>query len=171
MFDHAPLPTLSRLRKCPAPPFRHALAGITGPDLLTAALVEQVTDCGGNSRMDNVADLGAVFLGGLDRHEGVADAVADHRRFAEEFDRIDRSRHLTVVWHNRGILRSEAEGDRAGKPAWETFHTGLRRFKDPTRNRTVDQVHRRRTDEARHEGIGGSVIDLGRRADLLNDAL
>ena len=38
-------------------------------------------------------------------------------------------------------------------------------------NFAFEQVHRRIADEARDEGVGGVVVDLGRGTDLLHDAL
>src|SRR4051794_31742897 len=77
---------------------------VAGPNQLTAGGTEQMANGWGDGGMDGVADPGAVILVPLHRDERVSDAVADHRRLAEQLDRVDRRRDLAAIGGDRGIL-------------------------------------------------------------------
>src|SRR3954454_9134674 len=85
----------------------------------------------------------------LAHRDGLAAEFAEHDAVGAKMLDAPYARGTTVLRHNANVLRADPD--------------------DPLA--TLDQVHRRRADEARGEGGGGLTVELFRRAVLLDMAV
>ena len=104
------------------------------------------------------ADAGADRVVGLAGHARGDEAEArhldvEHRVGAEMFGMADGSRPGAIETHAE-MFGPDPDGGGA----------------DARRRLALDEVHRRRADETRHEAVGGAAIEVEGAADLLDDA-
>ena len=119
----------------------------------------------------SLADLERRRRRRLDDDPLIADLDVDQRAVAQRLDGVDLAgqRRRLVAHVQRQVLGAHAEaapGDRPGPRSRDSAATTLA-LESPV-GRAREQVHARRADERGHPAVRRAVVDLRRRADLLD---
>ena len=91
---------------------------------------------------------------------------------ADQLDGVDLALERALAGgRDAAVLGAEADGGLGRRGARRRAEDPAARGEAPSFERAVQEVHRRRADEAGDEEVGRIVVDLARRVDLLDDAL